>query len=275
MKAFRGPLVMAGYLMPERDEIAMGLVTVGNTMPVLFQRVLDIVDGDVFGGMLPPATTTPTATYRDPQYPHSIPLDPQFQTDEYKTPWSYPTSVQELHVANGLGTLATTAGPYATGAGPTALFGSNDADAATLRTFETAADPGHTDVAGAAVTPAKYLGDPDMFDQYLIWLETRDNPQEDDTQLPVVDWNLDADPGYGYHDWDWVRGTSAVPQPDPEGNNFFQPCTWPAQSDKSLDPLAPTTWNSTVPLDIQWWTHTPPARCPLIRISGPPKPIGP
>jgi hypothetical protein len=276
MKSFRGPLVMAGYLMPMQDEIAMGLVTVGNTMPSMFQQVLAIIDGDVFGGMLPPTTTSPTATYRDPAYPHSIPLDLTHRTNEYKTPWSYPAPsvVQELHVTNGLGTLATTAGPYATGADPTALFGNTNTDPTTLRNLESATDPGHTDAADAAVMPNTHLGDSDIFDQYLIWLETRDNPQTDGTEVPVVDWNLDADPGYGYHDWDWVRQTSAVPQPDPERNNFFEPCTWPPQSDNTLDPLAPGTWDSTVPLDIQWWTHMPPAKCPLIRRPGPLPPLG-
>jgi len=266
VKAFRGVLVMTGYMLPMNDEVAMGLVQVGNSMAGVFSQVLSI-DGDVFGGMLPPPQRDTTTTYRDPGYPHAIPIDANNNTTEFRTPWSYPTTVTEMHTipdvpAGASAPPGATAGPYPSGADPTVLFGNMDADPVTRERLERAANPLESDKAGSMVSSKLYLGDADIFSQYVIWLETRTSPQENGFVVPVVDWNLDADVGYGYHAWDWVRSRGAQPQPDPEGNTFFQPCTWPPQADDSLDFAAPHTWNSTIPLQIQWWTKSTRDVCP-------------
>ena len=261
VKAFRGVLVMTGYMLPMDDEVAMGLVQVGNSQAGVFTQVLSI-DGDVFGGMLPPPQKDTMNTYRDPGYPHSIPLDASGKTAEFRTPWSYPTSVTEMHDTSPIPIAGTTAGPYASGSGPSVLFGNLDADPQTRDMIESAANPGESDAAGSRVTTKLYLGDADIFSQYVIWLETRTSPQTDGTNVPTVDWNLDADVGYGYHAWDWVRSRGPQPQPDPEGNTFFQPCTWPPQANNSLDFAAPASWNSTIPLQIQWWRKSTRDACP-------------
>lgn len=269
LQTFRGVLVMTGYMLPMKDEIAPILVMVGNTQPGNFTEVLNL-DGDVFGGLLPPPEAGPPQTYRDPNYPHSIPLDQFGNTSEYHAPWSYPSSVRELHDDLGR-TLPTTAGPYAAGTDPTALFGPNDADPEIRDRIDLATDPASVDSAGAAVTPSRYLGDSDIFSKYLIWLETRDPIQPDGSKVPVVDWNLDADVGYGYHAWDWLRSMSQLggPQPDPEGNTFIQPCTWPPQADHSLDFAAPQSWNSSIPLKLHWWTRTAGSTCEFNFEKGP------
>lgn len=238
------------------DEVAPILVQIGNVAPGSFKEVLNL-DGDVFGGLLPPPEGGPTDTYRDPDYPHSIPLDSKGNTAEFRAPWSYPSSVREMHDTNGR-TLPTTSGPYPAGSDPSALFGPRDADPEMRDRFDLATDPAEADSAGKAVTPRMYLGDADIFSKYLIWLETRDPVQKDGAHVPVVDWNLDSDVGYGYHAWDWTRSMAQPggPQPDPEGNTFFQPCTWPPQADHSLDFAAPTSWDSTVPLKLRWWHRT-------------------
>lgn len=263
LKSFRGTLVMTGYMLPMQDEVASILVHVGNTEAGSFTEVLSL-DGDVFGGMLPPPETGPPKTYRDPYYPHAIPRDPKSgDTTEFRNPWSYPTSVREMHDTGFQTNLPTTAGPYAAGSDPSVLFGPMDADPEIRDRIDLAVDPAQVDSAGKSVTPRLYLGDADIFSQYLIWLETRTPVQPDNTHVPLVDWNLDADPGYGYHAWDWVRSTGQAggPQPDPEGNSFFQPCTWPPQADHSLDFAAPTSWDPTVPLQLRWWQHTPDNNC--------------
>ena len=61
----------------------------------------------------------------------------------------------------------------------------------------------------------------------------------------LVDWNLDADRGYGYHDWDWNRIAGPHGVRDPEGNLFQPPCTWPSQADDG-------TYHPEVPLQIHW-----------------------
>jgi hypothetical protein len=88
--------------------------------------------------------------------------------------------------------------------------------------------------------------------KYLMWLATRnqDGGEGEGGQAPVplTDWNLDADRGYGYHCWDWNRRSDSEefpPVADPERNDFLQPCTWPSQtSGHDYDPA--------VPLQLHW-----------------------
>jgi hypothetical protein len=253
VKAFRAVMVMTGYMMPMDDEVAQTLIHIGNTEPGAFSDVLKI-DGDVFGGLLPPPENlAPQQTYRDPSYPHAIPTDANNNANEFRTPWSYPDSVSEHHFTNVHPPVATTSGPHAAAADPTILFGGVASDPSLRDQFEVATTPGEADVAGLAVTPTKYLGDSVGFTEYLLWLESRDPVQANGTAVPLVDWNLDSDCGYGYHCWDWNRKQDqALAQPDPEGNEFLEPCTWPSQADPGLDPGAPGTWNADVPLQVHW-----------------------
>ena len=83
----------------------------------------------------------------------------------------------------------------------------------------------------------------------IFWLESRDNPQPDQGgAVPLVDWNLDADRGYGYHCWDWTRDANAKGVADPEGELFQPPCTWPSQA----DPPYRSQYRPDVPLKIYW-----------------------
>jgi hypothetical protein len=67
--------------------------------------------------------------------------------------------------------------------------------------------------------------------------------------VPVVEWNLDSDMGYGYHCWDWNR-VSGEKQDDKHtdlnGHPYGTPCTPPEQS--KLFP----NWNSAARLKIHW-----------------------
>jgi hypothetical protein len=251
IQAFRAVMVMTGYMLPMKDEIAQTLIQIGNNESGMFSQVLNI-DGDVFGGLLPPPEHVgPEQTYRDPSYPHSIPLDANGNGDEFRAPWSYPDSVREFHFTPIAPTPPTTSGPYAVATGPTVLFGGETSDPTLRDRFETAQSPGDSDLAGMGVTPTQHLGDCVDFSEYLIWLESRDPVQADGTNVPLVEWNLDSDCGYGYHCWDWNR-KAGVNEPDPEGNTFLEPCTWPSQADNSLDSDAPASWDSAVPLQIHW-----------------------
>ena len=244
LKDFRAVLVMTGYMLPMDDEIASTLIQVGNTEAGTFDEVINLIN-DIFAGQLPSGEIE-EQTFRDADYPHSHP------DDEYKHPWSYPDSVRELHFTGIVPNPATTAGPHAADSDPTILFGSVVGDPGIRDRFEEAASPGEADQIGRDVTPDIHLGDSVDFSEYLIWLESRDAKQKDGTEVPLTEWNLDSDCGYGYHCWDWNRNESLPAQPDPEGNTFLQPCTWPPQSDNSLDPAAPANWDSTVPLQLHW-----------------------
>lgn len=249
LKSFRAVLVMTGYMLPMEDEVAQILIQIGNTESGAFKEVLNL-DGDVFAGWLPPPEPIGLAqTYRDPNYPHSIPTTGDHHPNEFRRPWSYPTSVREYHWTEMSPSPPTTSGPHPASAGPGVLFGAVNSDPTIRDRFETAASPDEADQVGQDVTPAAHLGDAVAFTEYLLWLSTRDPVQKDGTNVPVTEWNLDSDCGYGYHCWDWNRKTN-VTEEDPEGFSYFEPCTPPPQTGQSF--LGPITWNPAVPLQLHW-----------------------
>jgi hypothetical protein len=232
LKAFRSVLVMTGYLHPMEDEIRLGLVRIGDQDSVNVRAVNGDI-GDVFGGVTPPDQVR--ELFRDPAYPHEHP------EDEFHHPWDYPDASVETE------RCPTTAGPWARLDGPDALFADRSQDPAIRDGLESAEGPFAADTVGLTVGPDNNLGDPVAFCKYLIWLTTRDAKQKGERAPQVVDWNLDADRGYGYHDWDWNRDATLPGVEDPEGNAFLPPCTWPPQSDSP-----PVPYDPKVPLKLHW-----------------------
>jgi hypothetical protein len=235
LKAFRSVLVMTGYLHPMEDEIRLGLVRVGDKDSVNVQAVNDDVN-DVFGGVTPPSVER--ELFRDPAYPYVHP------PDEFHHPWDYPDYVDPKQATER---CPTTAGPWARLDGPDALFADGDQDVTIRDRLESAPTPFDVDTVGLDVGPDNHLGDPVAFSKYLIWLMTRE-PGDEGRGPEIVDWNLDADRGYGYHDWDWNRDPNADGVDDPNGNPYQPPCTWPPQSDT---PPAPN-YDPNVPLKLHW-----------------------
>ena len=233
LKHFRAVLVMSGYLVPMKDEISAGLVTVGMPDPMAFASAF----GDI-GNVLPGFETAPPdlQPYRDRSYPRLHP------SDEYKHPWKYPAE-------QGPELAASYAGPYPRRATPDVLFEDTATDPAIRDALESAPDEQAANAVGPSLRANQHLGDAVGFSSYLIWLESRDNPQPNEGgAVPLVDWNLDADRGYGYHCWDWNRNASAEGVKDPEGYKFQPPCTWPSQANPPYD----TQFNPSVPLRIHW-----------------------
>jgi hypothetical protein len=235
LKAFRAVLVMTGYLHPMEDEIRLGLVRVGDRDGVNVQAVNGDID-DVFGGVTPPAAGR--EQFRDRAYPYVHPAD------EFHHPWDYPDYVDPKIATER---CPTTAGPWRRLDGPDVLFADGPQDVGIRDRLEAAANPYEVDTVGLDVSPDRHLGDPVGFSKYTIWLLTRDQDQEEGGPQ-IVDWNLDADRGYGYHDWDWNRDANGSPVDDPNGHPFQPPCTWPPQSDS---PPAPA-YDPNVPLKLHW-----------------------
>jgi hypothetical protein len=234
LKAFRSVLVMTGYMLPMEDEIRLGLVRVGDKDSVNFQAVTGDI-GDVFGGVTPPEQGR--ELFRDPAYPYVHP------EDEFRHPWDYPDYVDPKVATER---CPTTAGPWARLDGPDVLFADASQDVGIRDALEAADGPLAADTVGLSVGPDNNLGDPVAFTKYLIWLTTRD-PKQKGPGPELVDWNLDADRGYGYHDWDWNRNAGHETR-DPEGNPFLNPCTWPPQADSPpAQPYDPNT-----PLKLHW-----------------------
>ena len=235
LKNFRLVLVMTGYLHPMSDEIATPLVRVGITDRDALARLFDEID-DIFGGVN--ELEILEETYRDEQYPRQHP------PDEFRHPWDYPWSSQVERDP-------TTAGPHHLLAPTGELFVDREADPGVRDELEEAATPAQADVTGRNIDPRQNLGDAVGFSKYLVWLLTRD-PDQGERGVPIVDWNLDADRGYGYHCWDWNRYAeeSGRTVDDPEGNPFREPCTWPPQADPDGHPER--EWDEDRVLRLHW-----------------------
>ncbi|NHZ61960.1 hypothetical protein F1735_06530 [Massilia sp. CCM 8694] len=229
LKSFRAVLVMSGYLLPMDDEITVGLITVGLPDAQAFAGVL----GDL--GNVLPGFDTPVpdlAPFRDRAYPRRHP------DDEFKHPWQYPAG-------QGVELAPTFAGPHPRRANPDVLFQNVGADPQIRDALESATTPQAADAVGPALRANRHLGDAVGFSSYLIWLNSRQSPQPGGgAVVPLVDWNLDADRGYGYHAWDFARSRTAEGVEDPEGFKFQPPCTWPSQAEPA------TLHNPSLPLNI-------------------------
>jgi hypothetical protein len=233
LKNFRAVLVLSGYLVPMKDEITIGLVAIGIPDAQAFRSALDDV-GSVLPGFAPPAADL--LPFRDRSYPRLHPAD------EYKHPWKYPSE-------SGPEQATTWSGPYPRRATPDVLFQNTASDPAIRDALEEAPDQETANAVGPALRANRHLGDAVGFASYLIWLESRDNPQPNEGgAVPLVDWNLDADRGYGHHCWDWNRNANAEGVADPEGYKFQPPCTWPSQADPPYNALV----DPNVPLRIHW-----------------------
>jgi len=222
LKTFRSALVMTGYFMPMDDEISLGLVTIGLPDAAVFQKVMADL-GDVFpAGAEDGDDKNPFA---DRLYPHLFATESDGRTPaEFHSPWAYPTGQPTENEP-------TFAGPYPRRSDPNVLFRAVPTDGTVRDKLETSPSPQWVDQNARALLRADtHLGDATSFSAYQIWLHTRTSPQPDtDREVPYVDWNLDADRGYGYKSWDWNRGRDGSTHRDPNGHPYPPPCTWPPQ----------------------------------------------
>ena len=260
LKSFRMVLVMTGYVHPMQDEIAQSVIRIGNATQSTWQQVVDEL-GDTFGGTLPekPREDKSGEPFTDDEFPH------QHAPDEFHHPWDYPTSpLEKKH---------TIAGPSARNAGPSSLFREVAPDPDILGRLEAAESPDDADLVGADVTPVRQMGDSVSFSKYLVWLGTRTPPDTGTGAMthgprpvaPIVDWNLDADRGYGYHCWDWNRQPEDNGMAnDPNGNEFLKPCAWPPQAreDQAVEE-APDPIDLDVELALHWADHEDPGCAPV------------
>ncbi len=217
MKALRSTLVMMGYLSPAPDEIAEQLVHIGAGNPDAWASVMTDLS-DLFGGasganVEPPSasSTESEVRFQDQLFPH-LHFDTHPMTDdtfevqaEFRHPWDYPTTPPEL--------ATTVSGPHGAGAGAEVLFRPTQTWPSIRDGVETCTDPSQLPGLLEMLGPGKHLGDVVTFSNYIIWLLTRDDPQGENEGIPITEWNLDSDRGYGYHAWDWNRHPLNVSPP--------------------------------------------------------------
>lgn len=238
IKSVRAALVMTGYLAPTDDEISPALTRVGYPEAAAFEDVKQAMN-DVFGGMYVRRAEDGGNTWRDPAYPHLNGID------NFRAPWLYPGTSPELpsspdpdHVGVAKErSHVVTASPHARGTDVQALFDSVvGADSKIVTGLEAAATPHEADVVGLTLKPGSHLGSAVSFSKYLCWLATRTH--EGDGKASIVDWNLDADRGYGYHCWDWNRDDKSSVE-DPQGHHYHPPCVPPSQVELGFDKNRP------------------------------------
>lgn len=204
-------------------------------------------------------------------------LDPNRQApNEFRRPWAYPvwsrrpdgslydtpTEVSDVDAELGfaqvdpgtqrevraaLGDFAgrTISGPYPSGATPDQVLFRTDRTIPVRQrqVYEWAVSPAETDAANEVfigrdpATDHSPLGDPIPFSAYLMGRIL------DPANRYPVDFNLDADRGFGYRCWDWIRGDEVGK--DARGHPFHQPVvqpegslTWPgAEPDAKQVPI--------------------------------------
>jgi hypothetical protein len=202
--------------------------------------------------------------------------------DEFKRPWTHPDQSRrrsgelyptpgelsdiaaELEEVGRLGDLqqileagvplaaGTVSGPYPAGATPAdVLFRTGKPVDATERSeYENAVSPAHTDALNERLIgrspdqDRSPLGDPLQFCAYLIGRISSEHCYE-------ADFNMDADRGYGYRCWDWIRSDDVgvdhrsreyrVPRVPPEG----------ARASRGGSPGATRGWSGAAPDAVQ------------------------
>jgi len=115
------------------------------------------------------------------------------------------------------------------------MGGMTGSDAA-RRAFEDAITPGDTETASAALltTAGANLGDPLDYGAYLIgqltgsWADVNGvaTYTSNDQAHPLPDFNLDADRGYAYQCWDYLRHASSVPPAPRDALDMLSPDQW-------------------------------------------------
>lgn len=163
---------------------------------------------------------------------------------EFRRPWGFPDRTNDpdpQQAGNTVETPQTVPGPYPRDAMPTLLLARDGpADNRMRFDYETAGCPEQTDgyneefigrapfthgypvpdgTAPGDVSGTNPLGDPVIFSAYLIG-QIAANPRFD------ADFNLDADRGFGYLAWDWVRDPKMTTG-NQRGQPYQVPLTWP------------------------------------------------
>ena len=266
------------------NEIDNGLIALGNSLDGSFAQALaDAVDP--FGNLdNNPSLLVPPHNPRAEPYPFLPVRDVQLPSGsviEFHRPWDYPEQCgPETGLYNNVGEVSdiraeldhigrdadlgsikaagvkpsagTVSGPYPQGATPDQVFfrTGRPVSPGQRAQYEQAPSPAHTDAINEQLigrepgTDHSPLGDPVQFCGYLMG-----RILTPEYEYPA-DFNLDADRGYGYRCWDWIRGTQTGT--DQRGQTYFLPTVAPEGAEATLFAAAPPVqWNGAPPAATQ------------------------
>jgi hypothetical protein len=223
--SFHYYLSLIGFVHPLNQEIAPALTTLGIGFTDVWNEV-EAALASVTGGLGAPPTgvessgsdrsTPPVDAVTDPlavvsPLAQSLglvfpPRCGESETpSEFTRPYLYPEHDQQQDPI-GAETLLVVASPYVAGQDANALMGNTVGSALVRSALESATSEAATQsiVAanmGPSLSPAnkQHLGDPAEYSAYVISQLTRTSVGA------IANFNLDADRGYGYLCWDWVR----------------------------------------------------------------------
>jgi hypothetical protein len=246
----RRALVMAGFLMPKPEEVALGLTRLGTTGAFDIGAALDDPFGLGAAAFVidePSGRLTATSSHDiDPAYPRNVVRDhpadvsrpdlvaalgltsnmryagdgtQEFKPSEWIAPWRYPLRNQAGQGVPQEGE-GTHAGPYVAGTDSTVLLSAVAGDDTARDQLEKATTPADT-FARLTNLLAKdqHLGAPVDYSTYLVACILRDRDQE---EFGVPDFNLDADRGYAWKTWDWSRHNLARDPGDPGARGAWE-----------------------------------------------------
>jgi hypothetical protein len=228
--------------------------------PFLPCRPAQLPDGTLAATAAGPITVSVNEFHRPWAYPSQSAVNNQIT---YNTPGEVSDIRAELDFANleqdlpgilntGVAASAgTVSGPYPQGATPDEVFFRTGRPVqVNQRTeYEKAPTPAHTDslnetfIGHSATTDHSPLGDPMQLCAYLMGQVCAPEYAYD------TDFNLDADRGYGYRCWDWIRQSAT--NTDHRGQSYDVPVIPPEGCDTSFE---------TTPVEERWSGAGPDAR---------------
>ena len=223
-------LAMTGYVMPMTGEINMGLNTLGVSVSDGWANTIAAL-GDPNGGLSLETVSADPSGNSKTGHPRDVVMDPasfisafaeifepggialntvpkEFPS-EFTRPWRFPEKDNQGNNIN-LEHPTNLAGPFGAGMDANALFGAMPGTNAARSMLETS--PSEIETirrVTALLANRQHLGDPQDYSAYLIATLTRDNIDLD----KLANFNLDADRGYGYLAWDWIRQQDGVSVP--------------------------------------------------------------
>lgn len=230
--SFHYYLSLIGYVHPLNQEIAPPLTTLGVGFTDMWHE-LEAALASVTGGLGAPPSGMEASGCDHSQPPVDVVTDPpavvsvtlaivsvvsgmpcgeQEAPSEFTRPYLFPEKDLQQH-AVGKETPLTVASPYVAGQDANALMGNTPCNASVRQALESAPNESATmAIVNAAMGPSainkSHLGDPAEYSATVISALTRTNVSA------ISNFNLDADRGYGYLCWDWVRAADrpAIPK---------------------------------------------------------------
>ncbi|MEV4757177.1 hypothetical protein AB0J86_18970 [Micromonospora sp. NPDC049559] len=220
-------LAYTGLALPMRSETSRGLMTLGVT-PADAWGTLQSALNDLSGGLIVPPegpASEPSGAERSLRAPREAVVDKEDAVlaaggipitnpcaggpapSAFVRPWLFPLrnlAQQPVDIER----TSTRLSPYPSLTDATALIAPLAGDPGARADFEQAGSEQETVQAQNNHLPLRTLGGPVDFTGYVVARLTRDDPGT------IPNFNLDADRGYGYLCWDWVRDPSAVAAPE-------------------------------------------------------------